>query len=368
MARQAEELRAGRALGPGPGERLAAAGHDERHVGQRLDVVDDGRLAEQPDLDRERRLVARLAALALDRLEERRLLAADVGAGAAPELDIEGEARAQDVVAEEARLAGANDRVGHARLGLGVFAADVEVALARAGREGRDRHRLDGRERVALEEDPVLERAGLGFVGVADEVVGLGGLARDRRPLAAGREGGATAAQEAGLGDLGDDPLGAHLEGAGQGRVAAVGAVVIERGRVDDADAAEEPRRLGRRLGAMRRRIRPSGRLRIREGVRPRTSGVLERSHDADRVDRWQSERRGRLAGDRDHGRRRAWSHSPRHGLRSHVARPSRIGSPAAPTARVRSPQSASAPANRQAMSSQTWATTGGRGVVAKSA
>ena len=63
-----------------------------------------------------------------------------------------------------------------------------------------------------------------------------------------------------------------------------------------------------------------------------------------------------------------ARSHDPRHGLRSHVARPSRIGSPAAPTARVRSPQSASAPANRQAMSSQTWATTGGRGVVAKSA
>ena len=34
-----------------------------------------------------------------------------------------------------------------------------------------------------------------------------------------------------------------------------------------------------------------------------------------------------------------ARSHSPRHGLRSHVARPSRVGSPAAPTARVRSAQ-----------------------------
>ena len=74
------------------GEGLAARLEDQRDVGQRLDVVDHGRLAEQPDLDRERRLVARLAALALDRLEERRLLAADVGAGAAPELDVEGEA------------------------------------------------------------------------------------------------------------------------------------------------------------------------------------------------------------------------------------------------------------------------------------
>ena len=76
---------------------LAAHLEDERDVGQRLDVVHDGRLAEQPDLDRERRLVARLAALALDRLEEGRLLAADVGAGAAAELDVEGEARAEDV-------------------------------------------------------------------------------------------------------------------------------------------------------------------------------------------------------------------------------------------------------------------------------
>ena len=112
VAGQAEELRSGRAVGADPGERLAALEHDERHVGQRLDVVDDGRLAEQADLDRERRLVARLAALALDRFEERRLLAADVGAGAAPELDVEGEARAEDVAAEEAGGARRLDRRG----------------------------------------------------------------------------------------------------------------------------------------------------------------------------------------------------------------------------------------------------------------
>ena len=170
---------------PIAGERLAAAEHDERHVGQRLDVVDDGRLPEQADLDRERRLVARLAALALDRFEERGLLAADVGAGTAPQLDVEGEAGAQDVRTEETRLAGASDRVGDPSLGVGVLAADVEVALARAGGEGRDRHRLDSGERVALEEDPVLERARLGFVGVADEVVRAGGSVTPRPPTCA---------------------------------------------------------------------------------------------------------------------------------------------------------------------------------------
>ena len=294
MAREAEQLGPGRALGPDPGEGLAAVGHDAQDVGQRLDVVDDRRLAEQPDLDRERRLVARLAALALDRLEERRLLAADVGAGAAPELDVEGEARAQDVVAEEAGLAGTVDGVGHARLGLGVLAADVEVALRGAGREGGDRHRLDGRERVALEQDAVLERARLGFVGVADEVVGLRGLGGDRGPLATGREGRAATAEEPRFGDLGGHALGAHLEGAGEGRVAAVGPVVVERGRVDDADPAQQARPL-------------VGRLRdVRQAVGRRAAVCLEDAQHAGGIDRGEREGRWRLAGVGDHHGRRA--------------------------------------------------------------
>jgi len=63
-----------------------------------------------------------------------------------------------------------------------------------------------------------------------------------------------------------------------------------------------------------------------------------------------------------------ARSQSPRQGLRSQVVRPSRSAAPAGPTVRSRSEQSSSAPPSRQAMSSQTWAMTGGRGVVANSA
>ena len=101
-AREAEQPRAGRLLGADPGEGLAAAEHDVQHVDQALDVVDDGRLAEQADVHRERRLVARLAAEALDRVEQRRLLAADVGAGALAQLDVEREPGAQHVLAEQA--------------------------------------------------------------------------------------------------------------------------------------------------------------------------------------------------------------------------------------------------------------------------
>ena len=89
----AEQLGPGRALGADRRVGRPAPLEDGQHVDQRLDVVDQRGLAEQPDLDRERRLVPRLAAVALDRVEDRRLLAADVGAGAAEELDVEARRR-----------------------------------------------------------------------------------------------------------------------------------------------------------------------------------------------------------------------------------------------------------------------------------
>ena len=193
---------------------------------------------------------------------------------------------------------------------------------------------------------------GLRFVGVADEVVRLGGLAGDRRPLAARRERGAAAAHELGCGHLGDDRVRSDLEGPLERRVAAVRAVVVERGRVDDADPAQEPAGRGRRPAAGR------------GAGRPRLPSAFEPGDDAGRIDR-------RRADDRRRSRRRdvimaagASSHSPRHGERSQPIRPSRAGSPAGPSDRSRSAQISSAPASRQAMSSQTWATTGGRGFV----
>ncbi len=81
-------------------------------------------------------------------------------------------------------------------LGVGVLAADVEVAALATGREASDGHAFQDRERVALHDHAVLERARLRLVGVADEVVGLRGLVGDGCPLAAGREGGTAAPDE----------------------------------------------------------------------------------------------------------------------------------------------------------------------------
>ena len=63
-----------------------------------------------------------------------------------------------------------------------------------------------------------------------------------------------------------------------------------------------------------------------------------------------------------------ARSHWPRHGLGSHVVPLSPSSAPAGPTDASSAPVIRAAPASRQAMSSQTWATIGGRGVVGVSA
>lgn len=66
-----------------------------------LDVGDGGGAAEDADVGREGRLEARLALLALQRLDQRRLLAADVGAGAAVDEHVKVVARTAGVLADQ---------------------------------------------------------------------------------------------------------------------------------------------------------------------------------------------------------------------------------------------------------------------------
>src|SRR5450631_4707254 len=61
---------------------------DVAHPEQRFDVLLQRRAAKQSDLRDIRRAVARQAALAIDRFDHRRLFAADIGAGAAPQMQL----------------------------------------------------------------------------------------------------------------------------------------------------------------------------------------------------------------------------------------------------------------------------------------
>ncbi len=83
-----------------------AVPHDGGHGHVGLDVVDDGRAREQPGAGHVRRPRARVGPLALERVQHRRRLAADVAADARVQLDVEREAGAEDVVRRGSRARG----------------------------------------------------------------------------------------------------------------------------------------------------------------------------------------------------------------------------------------------------------------------
>ena len=103
----------------------AAVEHDPGNVGERFDVVDDRGEPEKPSLDGERRLVARLAPISFDRVEDRRLFATDVRARAATDLDVEPRAGAKDAVAEQTGGPRSIDGVLNALGAQRVFAAYI---------------------------------------------------------------------------------------------------------------------------------------------------------------------------------------------------------------------------------------------------
>ena len=122
---------------------------------------------------------------------------------------------------------------------MGIFRADVDVALAGADRDGRDRHALDHHEGIALHDHAVGEGAAVALVGVADDVFAVGAGLRHGLPLDAGREAGAAAAAQAGGGDIGQDGVGTELQRALEALIALMGAVILDRARIDHAAAGE---------------------------------------------------------------------------------------------------------------------------------
>ena len=102
-------------------------------------------------------------------------------------------------------------------------------AVVRADRVGRSDHALDEEVRDAQHDLAVLEGAGLGLVGVDDEVDRLGrvlGLGQEAR-LAAHREARAAAAAHVRGEQLVEHRLALHAERLAERRVAAHGLVLL---------------------------------------------------------------------------------------------------------------------------------------------
>ena len=146
---------------PSAREPGGAAAQDGRRDRDRLDVVDGRRAAVEAHIGRERRLQPRQALLALEAFEQRRLLAADIGAGAVVDVAVEREA-VDVVLADQPRLIGLVDGALQ-RLALAdELAADVDVGGVRPHGEAGDQAALDQEMRIVPHDLPVLAGAGLG--------------------------------------------------------------------------------------------------------------------------------------------------------------------------------------------------------------
>ena len=240
LADQREDLGAGALGAAGLGEPGRALGHDGRDVVPGLDVVDVGGLAPQALLRRERRTRPGPSGVAFERGDQRGLFAADERARAFHQLDVEVEAAAQDVVAQQAVLARLLDGARQAVHRQRIFGAHVDDALGGAHHVAADDHAFQQRVRIALDLVAVHVGAGIAFVGIADDVLLVGhGLAQEL-PLVAGEEAGAAAAAQLGGLDLLDHHLRVgvdqHLV---QRLVAADGDVLLDIVGVDQAAVAQ---------------------------------------------------------------------------------------------------------------------------------
>ena len=195
--------------------------------------------AEQALVRRQRRFGANDAAAAFEAFQQRGFLAADIGAGADPDFEIESVIGADDALAEIAGAPGGRDRGVHRRHRMRIFRADVDVALGGADGDARDRHALDHDEGIALHDHAVGKGAAVAFVGVADDVFAVGAGLRHRLPLDAGREAGAAAPAQSGRRDVGEDLVRGQRQRALQPLVAVMGAVIPDRAGIDHAATCE---------------------------------------------------------------------------------------------------------------------------------
>ena len=142
---------------------------------------------------------------------------------------------------------------------------------------------------------------------------------RDRLPLAAGRKRRAAAADELRVGDLPDHALGPERQRPAQRGVAAVRAIVVQACRIDDADAPQQPQsaRLAARRGLRRATVVRSASPAACGRGRPRRARVSTGDPSRRRRERPVG---GCVARRAERAPPGARSHSPRHGLRSHVA------------------------------------------------
>src|SRR5581483_12398636 len=167
MSTEAEQASAAILRRPKTGVPLGAAKNDVGNAGQRLRIINDRRSAPEPDHSREGWPDSRDAALAFERLHQRRFLAYFVRAGAAMPVNIEIVATAKNVLAEKAARIGVTQRLLHDDRQVAILTADVDVSDMGLHCQRGNHHAFDYGVRIVLEDQSILAGPGLALVAVA---------------------------------------------------------------------------------------------------------------------------------------------------------------------------------------------------------
>ena len=180
--------------------------------------------------------------MSFERLDESRLFAADVRAGAARDRDVEIEIRSEDFFAEEtfgARFFESFLENGGAVIEL---AANVDVRhRIRSDGERRDDHSFDEKMRIFFDEQAIFERARLRLVRIAEQIRRLRRIFRNEAPLHSSRKScTAAAAQFRILHDLDDLIRRPRRDDLARLVVAAAFEIDVDRSRIRLVDVGEE--------------------------------------------------------------------------------------------------------------------------------
>ena len=143
---------------------------------------------------------------------------------------LEIETRTENILTEETGGTRLIQRLLETLVDLPDLAMNVVVTAIRAHGEGGDCHAFDDRMRVVTHDVAILERPGLAFIGITDNVLVTREGARHERPLQTRREAGATTTTQDGLLNLSNDVFLSHLgfEDTAQLRVTTTSDVILQ--------------------------------------------------------------------------------------------------------------------------------------------
>ena len=125
--------------------------------------------------------------------------------------------------------------------GQGVLGADIDVAMLRPDRVGRDEHPFENQVGVSFEHASIHEGAGVSLIRITDDVFHVAPRAAGETPFLSRGKARAAAASQSRLFNLVDHPFGGHRkEDLAQCGIPAAGHIVPDLRRIDPAVVAED--------------------------------------------------------------------------------------------------------------------------------